>query len=179
MSSNLEDIMFPDKKKCLQHLLHILVYKVQLNFATLCLSVCTARCILNEPLLPRVMLRLSMSWQVKPVHPLCGTTKPGAIFTQTGRRRSLRSWPRTSSTRSSPLPKSSSCFEIQLRGTVERNVGFPAEHICFKRLLFVQQNVLSQFQLADNGFFLSPDFTLTICTLRSPTSQLRTSIRRS
>lgn len=30
--------MFPDKKKkCLQHLLHILVYKVQLNFATLCL----------------------------------------------------------------------------------------------------------------------------------------------
>lgn len=70
---------------------------------------------------PRVMLRLSMCWQVKPVHPLCGTTKPGAIFLETGRRQSPRSWLRTSSTQSSLMPKSSSCSEIQLRGTVEKS----------------------------------------------------------
>lgn len=60
--------------------------------------------VLNQLLLPRMILRLSLSCQVKPVHPLCGTTKPGAIFMQT-RRQSPPSWPRTLSMQSNPMPK--------------------------------------------------------------------------
>lgn len=160
----------------------------------------------------RVMLRLSMCWQVKPVHPLCGTIKPGAIFPEMGRRQSLRSWLRTSSTRSSLMPKSSSCSEIQLRGTIEKSIRTCVcidtdviflwrnclVWIAMKRFscnpsllqnvfrlklelrLNIQWNICSQFQLASTSVsLLFPDFILTTCTSRWPTSQRRTSIRRS
>lgn len=101
-------------------------------------------------LLPKAILRLSMPSQVKPVHRLCGTTRPGA--TSTKRSPSPPSWPRTSSTQSSPAPKSSSCLEIQWRGTVGGKHpqaclaeaffqfvllqnNFPGDHVCFKLLL--------------------------------------------
>lgn len=95
---------------------YIVTSEILLTFATLWVRVCTTGCIFNELPLLEVMLRLSMSSQVKPAPPLCGTTRPGAMSMETGRIQSPRSWHRTSSTQFSRVQKSSSCSETRQRG---------------------------------------------------------------
>ena len=73
------------------------------------------------PLLPqyssdRSPLPPLWNWRARPAHPPCGITRLWAISMETRRRQNRCCWPKTSSTHSSPAPKSSSCSEIQWRG---------------------------------------------------------------
>lgn len=83
------------------------------------------------------MLKLSVLLQEKPVPPLCGTTRPGVIFTELTRRQKLLSSLKISSMRSSLRPGSSSCSEIQSRGGINAWSLFAVLAVYLPALLFV------------------------------------------
>lgn len=83
------------------------------------------------------MIKLSVLLQEKPVPPLCGTTRPGVIFTELTRTQNLLSSLKISFMPSSLRPGSSSCSEIQSRGRINTCCLFAILAVYLRDLPFV------------------------------------------